>query len=386
MGMCDRAPQNNDIRRVMDACLPGLKNSPDFERDVLRRVRGEKRVKKKLSVGFVLVIVFVLMFAAIAFAITLNLFEKYGQTDPRLAEIAPRTMITPVVSTIQNDVMGQSTVTITNGYYDGSSLLFGYMIEHPEHTDYFTPTKEQLAQMRPDASGFKFNQSNETEKMLEEEYRKAQLNGTAFGMAKFKVYLSMDTYSSQGTNLGTWTEFNEYSEQYLYSSIRDFDILPEEVCDLESLSISTPIYQSQCYFYYDGNTAYTMETQIEMSPITATIVLTQNEIYHYSGDATYNGLDMHCIVEATDVRLSARISGYGLRSDLPVGCYYDMCLEDAEGNSIEANSSEIQDNNLIVFTFHGTGSIPNLQTANLLIVGDEQGTTAVDFILMKKDE
>ena len=58
--MFNQAPQDNDIRRVMDACLPGLENSPDFDRDVLRHVRGEIKVKKKLSVGFVLVIVLAL--------------------------------------------------------------------------------------------------------------------------------------------------------------------------------------------------------------------------------------------------------------------------------------------------------------------------------------
>lgn len=46
--MFDQAPQDNDIRRVMDACLPGLENSPDFDRDVLRHVRGAIKVKKKL--------------------------------------------------------------------------------------------------------------------------------------------------------------------------------------------------------------------------------------------------------------------------------------------------------------------------------------------------
>ena len=68
--MFDRAPQDNELRRVMDACLPGLENRPDFDRDVLRQVRGEVKVKKKLSVGFVLVIVLVLA-AVTALAVAL---------------------------------------------------------------------------------------------------------------------------------------------------------------------------------------------------------------------------------------------------------------------------------------------------------------------------
>lgn len=58
--MFERMPQDNDVRRVMDACLPGLEDRSDFDWEVLRQVRGEIKVKKKLSVGFVLVIVLVL--------------------------------------------------------------------------------------------------------------------------------------------------------------------------------------------------------------------------------------------------------------------------------------------------------------------------------------
>lgn len=82
--MFKQASHDNDIRRVMDACLPGLENKPDFERDVFRQVRGEVKVKKKLSVGFVLVIVLALA-AVTALAMTLNAYyektiEKEGQS------------------------------------------------------------------------------------------------------------------------------------------------------------------------------------------------------------------------------------------------------------------------------------------------------------------
>ena len=47
--MFDRAPQDNNIRRAMDACLPDLENKPDFERSVLRQVRGEVKVKEVIG-------------------------------------------------------------------------------------------------------------------------------------------------------------------------------------------------------------------------------------------------------------------------------------------------------------------------------------------------
>jgi len=78
--MSDRAPQNNELRRVMDACLPGLEDKPDFDRNVLQQVRGEIKVKKRLSVGFVLVIVLVLVIATALALVTLR------ETAPLIAQ------------------------------------------------------------------------------------------------------------------------------------------------------------------------------------------------------------------------------------------------------------------------------------------------------------
>ncbi len=72
--MFDHAQQDNELRRVMDACLPGLEQRPNFDRDVLRQVRGEVKVKKKLSVGFVLIIV--LMLAAVTALAAALLWEQ----------------------------------------------------------------------------------------------------------------------------------------------------------------------------------------------------------------------------------------------------------------------------------------------------------------------
>ncbi|MEG1015292.1 MAG: hypothetical protein RSI33_13700, partial [Clostridia bacterium] len=74
--MCNQAPQNNELRRVMDACLPGLENKPDFERDVLRQVRGEVKVKKKLSAGLVLTLAIILVVVT-AFAVTNRYVLEY---------------------------------------------------------------------------------------------------------------------------------------------------------------------------------------------------------------------------------------------------------------------------------------------------------------------
>jgi len=57
----------------MASCLPGLENKPDFDRDVFRKVRGEIKVKRKLSVGLVLTILLLLTVAGAVAAVILSL-------------------------------------------------------------------------------------------------------------------------------------------------------------------------------------------------------------------------------------------------------------------------------------------------------------------------
>ena len=383
--MLDRVPQDNRLRRAINACLPGLEDHPSFEQDVLKCVRGEEKMKKKLSVGLVLAIAFVLMFAAAAGAVTLNLFEKYGQKDRRLLKIADQTAFEPTTVAIPNGTLGESTVSITNAYYDGSALLLGYTIENPVHIARFVPTNEQLKRLQKTDEVLLLDPSNEAERTLADEYSKAQENGVPFGAVRFQVYLSPDTCTEQGMNLGTWTEFNELSEQGLYAAIRDFDALPQEARNLERLSVSAEIYQNCSYYYFDGKDSYILQEEKTLSSITASIPCTSNAVCRYSGTATQDGSKMVCSVEATNMRLIAKVSGSNLKANLPDGCSYDMCLKDAEGGLLEASSFEVQEDGTLVFTFHGTGSLPSLQAANLLLVGDD-GTTAIHFDMVKETE
>ena len=74
--MFDRTTQDNDLRRAMNACLPGLENKPGFEREVLKRARGEIKVKKKLSVGLVFILILVLAAATALAAMTLSAYYE----------------------------------------------------------------------------------------------------------------------------------------------------------------------------------------------------------------------------------------------------------------------------------------------------------------------
>ncbi len=119
--MFDRAPQQSELRRVMDACLPGLENRPDFDRDVLRQVRGEVKVKKKLSVSLVLVIVLACIVAtALAVAALRDTARLIAQAEQEEGFYAywPNEKKTAVVSAL-----------IEQGYIEGTPELDRIMRE-----------------------------------------------------------------------------------------------------------------------------------------------------------------------------------------------------------------------------------------------------------------
>jgi len=78
----DLVRDHDNVRSAIDDCLSGVDQMPSLRSDIMRKARGEVKVKKKLSVGFVLLIVLVLAVATALAAITLNAFyEKAIQKE-----------------------------------------------------------------------------------------------------------------------------------------------------------------------------------------------------------------------------------------------------------------------------------------------------------------
>jgi hypothetical protein len=80
--MDNRVKCSNDIRYAIDAQFSGVTKNPEMRQNVLRQVRGEIVVKKKLSVGFVLVIVLLLVtVTALAVTALSGYFNGYAQLE-----------------------------------------------------------------------------------------------------------------------------------------------------------------------------------------------------------------------------------------------------------------------------------------------------------------
>ncbi|MEF9880580.1 MAG: hypothetical protein RR975_14285, partial [Clostridia bacterium] len=216
------------------------------------------------------------------------------------------------------------------------------------------------------------------------QYQKAIQEGSPFGAVKSTVLLSDYAYSDDGTDLGTWTEINGVSGQDTYNYIRDFDNLPVKERNRESLTLHIPIHQSTSYLYYDGQTAFVMVEQNECKPLTVTIPKANKVAYQFEGSSSIDGTRIDFTVDATVIHLSATVTA--TEGQLPIlsdDLWYDMCLRDETGSFFEASGFEQQDEHTLVFTFNGSGTLPEHLSASLLIIGDHAGTKSISTALTK---
>ena len=99
-------------------------------------------MKKKISFALILAMILLILLAvaAVAEVLGINVFEVFGKTDSRYAELAPYTTLDnmPEVS-VTSVELGNTTAGINSAYYDGMSLIVGYAIRNGSCMEEFIP-------------------------------------------------------------------------------------------------------------------------------------------------------------------------------------------------------------------------------------------------------
>lgn len=118
------------VRAAIDDCLSGVEALPSVRADVLNQVRGEIKVKKKLSAGVIFALLLALLMAGAAVAAGLGLFGQLGEredADSRLPGLESVSEKMHVTFTTEEGV----TVTIDQAYYDGTRVFISYTVSGP---------------------------------------------------------------------------------------------------------------------------------------------------------------------------------------------------------------------------------------------------------------
>ena len=121
---------NEAVRAALDDCLSGVQTLPSVRADVLNQVRGDIKVKKKLSVGIIFAMLLTLLMAGAALAAGLGLFGQIGERMDSDARLPGLERVSDVVGATFTTADGV-TVTIDQAYYDGTRVFISYTKSGP---------------------------------------------------------------------------------------------------------------------------------------------------------------------------------------------------------------------------------------------------------------
>ena len=147
---------DRELRRLMhvaaDECFSGIDSPPSRYYDIMRKIKGEEKVKKKISMTFAFAIVLTLALAGTAFAASLGLFGHFAGKDDNdwasnklehLEAVATTVGETAHASAYPSGIqIGSTTVdsvltswdgatfdlTLDQAYCDGQKLYYSYTL------------------------------------------------------------------------------------------------------------------------------------------------------------------------------------------------------------------------------------------------------------------
>ena len=381
--------KDDDVRRIIhravDTRLSGVRGDPWLGRRVVSAERnGKPMIKRKMPLALIVCLILVAATVSAA-ALNLNVFELLAGQEPRLKDIAANSALeeAPTV-TVENNKAGKSIVQVTNAYYDGEAMVLGYFVENERYLEAFEPMEDFLARMQPVDSAldpFAFAPGQEE---WAERYAQAKENHTSFGLMKVNVYLKDHAKAENAVDLGPWSENGVRGENNTQYSIRDYERLPDELKNLDSLRVCLKLCQQISYVYFDGESNYTYFETREMPDVIVTVPRTQAETRRFGGEITVGGVAAQIDASISVIRASVRFTAVSEAfADIPADSdrWYEIELTDENGNVWTDEGWHWEDDRHMCFTMTGLGMLPEKLTARFRIVEEEKIIQETEVLL-----
>lgn len=266
------------FHQAVDTTLSGLEGDPLLSQRVLLQARPkeEPKMKKKISVGFAIVLALLLMsVTALAAGLGLNLFEYFGRKDAEWAHMADKAVLeTDKSIAVAHETLGEVEAAITNAYYDGERLLVAYMVEDGQRVEMWQPDETALAGLQPEAEPDEAH----TEaigpglKKLKADILAAMEAGQPIGYVKRSILSDMDIIANGVTVSPSMSEEEALENGTFYQLLEYSAPLPEGVRDQDSLEVRLPLTQQVSYHWFDGQRWYGREeAEQDAGEMTATV-------------------------------------------------------------------------------------------------------------------
>ena len=367
-----------NIKQAVDNRLSGLTASEERRMRILRAANQERREAKPVrSKKLILAIAMIaaMLTSAIAVAETLNLFDFFGKEDARYAALAPKaTLEITEPMLIEHPHLGNVEVKIDSAYFDGLGLSMAYQITNSLYAEEYTPTAEEIAQMKLDEPVILAIVGNEPYVEVHEAYNEAVSTGMPYGYKQYTVRVHDHTYSDDGIDLGGGMGYEDYNGASLVGLL-DFDApLADELRSRDEITVVKGVYQHECTVWFDGKECYLSYAMKDIGEIRATIPKAKDAVKNFSGSGNING--GACTFTAEVSPLAAVLTletALPMKEAFPINAptgtdrfdrWREMGLVDDQGREYRAQwGMQFIDEHHASVTFEGTGELPESLTA-----------------------
>lgn len=394
-----------EIQTRINRRLSGLSASEKRRMDIWAKINAERQaarpIKRTIPKVLVLTLVAVLLMAAAAIAEYFNLFNFFGEQEPRYNAIAPDAVLTtsePVV--VEHPELGTVSAAIDSAYFDGRSLNLAFRIPQGMKVEEYKPTDEELTRMNRSNTDIPSMEVSENEPGADilHAWNHAVKNGIPYGCRKTSIYASDHTLTEDGIDLCPDSVNSMYNENGEFCEMRDFeDSLPEEIRSRQELKVNIAVRQEVVCYWFDGTTFYWHTERTEIEPMTATIPR-NDQIRQFSGKGTINGIV--CDVRA-EVSPMASVLTFNCAAPLNTflhavsegsaeNCWVEAIVLDNNGTRLSLQDIlPLDGQTSFTLSFLGTGTLPSSMTIYLYAMQgsmDEPDLTTLDRITMQVDQ
>lgn len=367
-----------NIRQALDNRLSGLTASEARRERIRAAVNHERReatpVKSKKLI-LVIALIAAMLTSAIAVAETLNLFNFFGKEDARFARLAPEaTLEITEPALIEHPYLGAVEVKIDSAYFDGLGLSMAYQITNSLYAEEYTPTVEEIAQMKLDEPVILAIVGNEPYVEVHEAYNEAVSTGTPFGYKQYTVRVHDHTYSDDGIDLGGGMGYEDYNGASLVGLL-DFDApLADELRSRDEIMVVKGVYQHECTVWFDGKECYLSYAMKDIGEIRATIPKAKDAVKTFTGTGMINNVECSFTAEVSPLAAVLTLEcTMPIEDVFPINApegtdrfdqWREMGLVDEQGREYRAQwGMQYIDAHHASVTFEGTGELPEGLTA-----------------------
>ena len=361
------------IRQAVDTRLSGMSASEARRMRIRAAVHQERReakpVRNTKTLVIAIALIAVILTSAIAVAETLNLFDFFGKEDARYAALAPKaTLDISEPMLIAHPHLGNVEVKIDSAYFDGLAMSMTYQIDNATYAEKYTPTAEEIAQMKLDEPVILAIVGNEPYLEVYEAYNEAVSNGTPFGYKQYTVRVHDHTYSDDGIDLGGGMGYEDYKDGSLVGLLAFDAPLADELRGRDEITVVKGVYQHECTVWFDGKECYISYSMKDIGEIRATIPKAQDQVKTFSGTGRIKGVATKITAEvsplAAVVTMTCEQPVSVLFEDVPADIdRFDMwgeivLVDEANREYGARNGFDSKDSHSATVSFVGAGALP----------------------------